>query len=71
MPGVAGNHQRFHACLQRWMDHRRETRVVIGRDVADLVFLLGFRVHAGISSADKPENGANPKDGPEEWKIQP
>src|SRR4030095_11849699 len=38
------------------MDHRRETRVVIGGDLADLALLLCFRVHAGITAADEPEN---------------
>ena len=30
---------------------------MIGRYLADLAFLSGFRVHAGISAADEPEDG--------------
>ena len=39
------------------MDHRREARVVIGRDLANLALLLRFRVHVRISAADEPEDG--------------
>ena len=39
------------------MDHRRETRVVIGRDLVELARLFGFRVDIGIGAADEPEHG--------------
>ncbi len=51
------------------MDHRRETRIVIGRNVADFAFLLALRVHAGISSADKPEDGRYAPLGPEGSEV--
>ena len=38
------------------MDHWREAWAVIGRNIAYLTLLLGFRVYRGISAADKPEH---------------
>src|SRR5690349_5845967 len=55
-PGLRRHHERFHPCFQGRMDHRRETRVVIGGNFPDGALALRFRVHAGIGSADEPED---------------
>src|SRR5437870_13859783 len=50
-----GYDHRRHACLQRGMDHGREARIMIGRNLVHPACLLRLRVHGGISPADKPE----------------
>src|SRR5207248_1371343 len=68
-PGLGGNHQCLHTCLQSWMDHRCEARVVIGRDLADLAVLFGFRVQSSIDAADEPEHRWCPPLGSEGAKV--
>src|SRR4051812_22932005 len=38
------------------MDHRSESRVVIGGELADLAILLRFRVYVWIRATDEPKH---------------
>src|SRR6476659_5733975 len=51
------------------MNYWCEARVVISREIANLAFLLGFRVDVGIGAPDKPEHGRDPPLGSERSKI--
>src|SRR4051812_22451022 len=54
-PGPPCDDHRLDARLQGRIDHRREPRIVVGRDLAEAVRGAGLRVEDGIDAAYEPE----------------
>src|SRR5690349_1122010 len=55
-PGERADHQRLDAGLEGRMQHRREERTVVARQLVHLARGLGLGVFAGIGAADEPEH---------------
>ena len=68
-PGPRGDDQRFHARFQGRMNHRREMRVVVRRQVVEPARFFGLRIDIGVRATDEPEDGRDVPLGPEAAEV--
>src|SRR6185369_14726031 len=56
-PRARSDDHRLNSGLERRMQHRSESRVVVGGDVRDLAGGFRLRIGVGVGSADEPKHG--------------